>query len=492
MACFSSTQLSNFSEKRITQETFDAAVRENVEEFDMEPEEALKSAIDEFTAQGVDLSNIVQTVSGGDISQHPAARAVQELEDRLAAGDAAGMAAAAAAVAAAAAAERASGSGDKGGQALAVLHRAGAAGALARAAGACTDEPPALACVLRAAANLLGGSPRDLQAGFLKAGGIDTLQAALGTAADNASLAAAALQAAAASATKNEDGKAACMTAGLGSSCLEALRQHQDHSEALQAACAVLCALTTADDDTLPASRAFPNARQLAKEGAALQLVAALQSHDQLPQEATVALANALRQVAANEEICQEVAGAGGVQLALKVLEAGLADAILARALCSLLRQLVSSDGNKSLLVDAGGIELLGRLLATHGRSPAVLEQALGLLTNLTLRNPEAAEKALDCGCLDAVLELMRVMLAAGASGYGSSANGKENRGTTAAQRQACMALRNIAVRSPDVRAALLDKGAEMLLRQVKAAYPACADAGSAALRDLGLDNYNS
>lgn len=28
-------------------------------------------------------------------------------------------------------------------------------------------------------------------------------------------------------------------------------------------------------------------------------------------------------QVAANEEICQEVAGAGGVQLALKVLEAG-------------------------------------------------------------------------------------------------------------------------------------------------------------------------
>lgn len=203
----------------------------------------------------MDLSNIVQTVSGGDISQHPAARAVQELEDRLAAGDAAGMAAAAAAVAAVAAAERASGSGDKGGQALAVLHRAGAAGALARAAGACTDEPPALACVLRAAANLLGGSPRDLQAGFLKAGGIDTLQAALGTAADNASLAAAALQAAAASATKNEDGKAACMTAGLGSSCLEALRQHPDHSEALQAACAVLCALTTADDDTLPASR---------------------------------------------------------------------------------------------------------------------------------------------------------------------------------------------------------------------------------------------
>ncbi|KAL4433644.1 hypothetical protein ABPG75_000085 [Micractinium tetrahymenae] len=490
MACFSSAQLSKFSEKRITQETFDAAVRENIEDFDMEPEEALKSAVEEFMAQGVNLSNIIQTASGGDISQHPAAKAVQELEDSLAAGDAAGMAAAAAAVAAAADGARVS--SDKSTEVLAVLHRAGAAGALARAAAACSGEPSALAGVLRAAAGLLGSASRDLQAGFLQADGIEAVQAALGAAADNAALAAAALQVAAASATKNENGKAACMAAGLGGSCLEALRQHADQPEALEAACAVLCALTTADDDTLPASRAFPNARQLAKEGAALQLVAALRSHERLPQETTIALANALRQVAANDEICQEVAGAGGVQLALQVMEAGLADAVLARALCSLLRQLVSSDGNKALLVEAGGLELLARLLTAHGGSPAVLEQALGLLTNLTLRNPEAAEKALDCGCLDSVLELMRVMLAAGPNGSGSSGNGKENRGTTAAQRQACMALRNIAVRSPDVRAALLDKGAEALLRQVKAAYPACADAGSAALRDLGLDNYNS
>lgn len=42
------------------------------------------------------------------------------------------------------------------------------------------------------------------------------------------------------------------------------------------------------------------------------------------------------------------------------------------------------------------------------------------------------------------------------------------------------------------MRSTLLDKGAEGLLRQVKAAYPSCADAGSAALRDLGLDNYNA
>jgi len=178
-----------------------------------------------------------------------------------------------------------------------------------------------------------------------------------------------------------------------------------------------------------------------------------------------------------------------------------MSDAAVARPLCSLLRQLVSSDSNKALLVEAGGLELLASLLAAQGSNPAVLEQALGMLTNLTLRNPEAASKvrcsvmpwgavrcgaahgvrcravlppvflaadcvpscavaclqpltrhprfylcivassmqALDCGCLDAVLELMRVMLA--------SVNGKENRASTNAQRQACMALRNIAAR---------------------------------------------
>ena len=46
--------------------------------------------------------------------------------------------------------------------------------------------------------------------------------------------------------------------------------------------------------------------------------------------------------------------------------------------------------------------------------------------------------QALECGCLDAVLELMRALL--------EGSNGKENRGN-GAQRQACMALRNSAVR---------------------------------------------
>lgn len=38
--------------KRITQETFDAAVLENIEEFEMGSEEAVKEAVEQFESQG--------------------------------------------------------------------------------------------------------------------------------------------------------------------------------------------------------------------------------------------------------------------------------------------------------------------------------------------------------------------------------------------------------------------------------------------------------
>ena len=44
--------------KRISQKTFDETVRENIEEFEMEKEEALAEAIEQFKTQGVDLTNI--------------------------------------------------------------------------------------------------------------------------------------------------------------------------------------------------------------------------------------------------------------------------------------------------------------------------------------------------------------------------------------------------------------------------------------------------
>ena len=47
----------------ITQDTFDEAMRENMEEFDMDKQEAINDAVAQFKSQGVDLTNI--DLSGG-------------------------------------------------------------------------------------------------------------------------------------------------------------------------------------------------------------------------------------------------------------------------------------------------------------------------------------------------------------------------------------------------------------------------------------------
>ena len=47
--------------KKITQETFDAVVRENIEEFEMDLDEAVEDAKEQFKTQGVDLSNLITT-----------------------------------------------------------------------------------------------------------------------------------------------------------------------------------------------------------------------------------------------------------------------------------------------------------------------------------------------------------------------------------------------------------------------------------------------
>ena len=65
--------------KRISQETFDEAVKENMEDFDMEEEEAVADAIKQFEMQGVDLSNIDKRVGRGKEETHPALDMISKL-----------------------------------------------------------------------------------------------------------------------------------------------------------------------------------------------------------------------------------------------------------------------------------------------------------------------------------------------------------------------------------------------------------------------------
>jgi hypothetical protein len=70
--------------RKISQETFDDVVRENMEEFDMEPAEALADAIKQFNKQGVDLSST--DISGG-IGRQEVLDAISALNNHSASGE---------------------------------------------------------------------------------------------------------------------------------------------------------------------------------------------------------------------------------------------------------------------------------------------------------------------------------------------------------------------------------------------------------------------
>lgn len=294
--------------------------------------------------------------------------------------------------------------------------------------------------------------------------------------------------------------------------------------------CDAMRALCTGDDVEVAASKAFTHSRLMGEAGAHHELVRSLkllvrsssvEVHDvsaaskggKAEANPFPCVCNALKAVGANDEICQEIAADGAIELLSSSLatsargEAGghhPGGLATSRAAFGLLRQLAKSDCNKSRVIEQEGImSCLHRCLSTGctgeddddddeaskgsgdeidgphtGRLQQVAlvrEQAIGMLVSLSLRNPEAAVKFCDDGVIAAVLESMRL-----------------HRGHSGVQRQGCMTIRNCVVRCPELRPSVLGMGAEKVIRHARRRWPEqCNDVGAAALRDLGLENYN-
>ena len=153
---------------------------------------------------------------------------------------------------------------------------------------------------------------RPHQEAALSAGCPEALLAVLTRPAAPQTICAAALRCGSALACKHENAKVALLTAGVAASAVGLISQgpwlaggeqieKEESTEAaaaravLEGTCSLLIALTTADDDSLPGSSAFPNARSLGKD-ALPPLVAALQC--QFPSPSTrIVLCSAIKQV---------------------------------------------------------------------------------------------------------------------------------------------------------------------------------------------------
>ncbi|XP_068640990.1 uncharacterized protein [Aristolochia californica] len=233
--------------------------------------------------------------------------------------------------------------------------------------------------------------------------------------------------------------------------------------------------LLTPDDNRVLASQVFGYARRFAKIGIARPLVEVI--HEGISSPRMVSASIALKTLAVNEEICKSIAEYGGIDAILHCIDdtSKQNNKAAAKACCSLLSKLAGSDANKSIIVQSGGLDRLMKLASTFSDDPSVLQEIISIICILSLRAPDNAALAIEAGAGDLAIQAMNKFP-----------------GVPQLQRQSCFMIRNLAVRNPENRTILLNNGVEKIIRKAKESHESCKDAAVDALRDLGLDNYNT
>ncbi|XVF45186.1 hypothetical protein PTKIN_Ptkin02bG0184800 [Pterospermum kingtungense] len=277
----------------------------------------------------------------------------------------------------------------------------------------------------------------------------------------------------AAAATGNEVVKESFMELGVDELILQVLSGQA--KSGVQSLYDSIRVLLSPDDNRVVASQVYGYARRFAKIGIARALVESL--HEGLSSSSLVSASIALKAVSVNDEICKSIADAGGIDALLKCVDDSgeLGNKIVARTCCSLLSKLAGSDSNKSAIVEKGGLDRLIKLSERFSDDPSVVQEVMSIISVICLRSPDNAARAIGAGAGDLAIQAMQKFPAA-----------------QQMQRSSCLMIRNLVVRNPENRTLLLNNGIDKLIRKAKENHDSCEDAAIDALRDLGLDNYNS
>lgn len=479
---------------QISQEAFDALVQENINDFDMEPQEAVEDAIQTFELQGADLTGIVTSIAGGEsLTHHPVIQSLNELRAIAASLGSLGLQELS---------EKQPSTQDVNGdentnptlikivealEALDALFLACTAGGPDNASIAIKNGGVEL--VTSVCATLKTGGERlltsslkvlalllqDIQSTelFRQRSGPNILMEILNEYNHKRNIVEYGCAVVAAAATGNEVIKEAFMEMKIDDLLIKLLKRKENRN--IQSIYDVICVLVTADDNRVVASQVYTHARKFAKNGMAEVLLDVAQEEN-LASSSLATFCTTLKSIAVNDEICKSIAENGGLDVVLQCIDdsGNQRNKALAKTSCSLLTQLAGSDANKDAILLKGGIAKMIRLSSVYMEEPSVLQEIMATIRALSLRSPTNAAKAVEGGAVDLAAEAM-----------------EEHRSAHLMQKQACLMIRNLAVRNPENRPIILEKGLEKLIRNAKANHESCKDAATAALRDLGLDDYN-
>jgi len=471
--------------KRITQETFDEVVKENEEEFEMDRAEALAEAVKQFKSQGVSLENI--DVTGG------VGRAeVEAAMDGLVAGGQ-GVLEALSELSVLCDASHELGARNR---TLMISYKSAAA---LNALHALVVPSQAADILIQAMKLLKTICKNSIEArDFFEPNGSQNLVGVMSSAEHGGD--AAVIHAAfdlARVAAKSENNKFQLMKKGLGEiickvlaresvdALIAALQSSQEAeggadaapatteaANTLQHACLTMRGLCIHDDLRREMSCAMDNGKFFINASGFVPSLMRVASAFKVAPAAAGAALSAAKTLVTTEEAVQVMAQNGAMDLPKAILSYQHSASSLHRHLLGLTRNLCADDIRKDRLVADGTLELLVASLADQERSGDVVlvEHGLACLAAMSLRSPSNSNRIMASGAGEVVVNCLR-----------------RHADRAAVQRQGCLAFRNIAARCPQHRNALLDAGAEAVLRAA-GRHQAAVDEAYGALRDLGCD----
>ncbi len=280
------------------------------------------------------------------------------------------------------------------------------------------------------------------------------------------------------------------MKAGAGEIIADLLASN-GHSSVLEKACILIRGLCIHDDLRREMSCAFDNGKFFLKHAVVVPALIKLAGKYQEPSEledhrrdnitlSSAAFAAAKAFVTTNEAV--QILSLHGINdLICKIIRqaaqiASLAEPlplVLIRSVVGLLRNIVADDGRKDQLISNGILDLLIHILNTdpYSQDGVVLEHGFGCLAQFSLRSPQNSKRIVDSNvAIELLVKSMRKFF-----------------DRDGLQRQACLTIRNIAGRCPELRSLLLDSGVESVLRDA-GRITTCVDEAYSALRDLGVE----
>ncbi|XP_067168990.1 armadillo repeat-containing protein 6 isoform X2 [Apteryx mantelli] len=382
--------------KQIAQETFDDAVQENIMEFEMDPEEAVREAVQQFEAQGVDLSNIVKAVrhpasENGQKQKHEILLTLDSLRRSVADSDLTEMA------------EQLVLFTEQCKEQLAFRYLAGQHGAYSVVFPAfqlASGDRNLMLKVFYALSAVLDGQP-DL----LDSVGQDLLLQTLKEYAEDAEMTLAAIRCIRHACLKHEQNRQDLVKGGVLPLLTGAIVQHGDSADVVRMASSALRIMTFDDDIRVPFGHAHDHAKMIVLENDGLRVL--IEAAKAFTDNSSVLseLCATLSRLSVRNEFCQEIVDLGGLNFMVSLLADCIDHPICEQGCAALCMLALRKPENCNVIMEGGGALAALQAMKAHPKEVAVQKQACMLIRNLVSRSRDFSQPILEMGAENLITE---------------------------------------------------------------------------------------